>query len=118
MANQLQRTERWVRRILRVGVWLSSSLMTISLILLTILEPQQGAIVSPALDEIFNALTHPTARTAVSLAYSGIFVLMLTPFFRVAASLVAFWSEGDWRYVGISGLVLIFLIGQLLYLLM
>jgi uncharacterized membrane protein len=127
MVHQLQRAEKWIRTILQVGVWLSSAFMVAGLLLVMLLpqaamEPQRQTLDDLAGEltskHIVTDLMHPDQHTAMVILYTGIVLLMLTPFFRVGAAMLGFWSENDWRYASISGLVFILLIGQLIYSLM
>jgi uncharacterized membrane protein len=53
-----------------------------------------------------------TQGDPVALVALGLLVLLATPFLRVAVSIVAFALERDWRYVGITALVLAILLAS------
>ncbi|MBI3787893.1 MAG: DUF1634 domain-containing protein, partial [Ignavibacteriales bacterium] len=50
-----------------------------------------------------------------TLLYAGLVVLMLTPFVRVLAAAIAFGTEKDWKFVGVSLVVLCMLVGELVF---
>lgn len=109
------RSEVWIARILQSGIILSAALMLAGLFLLA---AQSGVIVLPAenpsLGNLFHSLftTPDSSKTASTFMYAGIVVLIFTPFLRVAATLVVFLYERDWKYVAVAAFVLFMLIGE------
>ena len=74
-----------------------------------------GATGAPAPTTDFSALIDNLLELRpIALAQAGLLVLLLTPVVRVAASVLAFWLEGDRLYVGITAVVLAILLGSLL----
>lgn len=119
-STTLERSERWVGMTLRVGVWVSSLMMLSGLIMAFVTTTVSLPERNPTLSELASFLTsneilHASGRSSLALMYTGLVLLMLTPFFRVIATALAFASTKDRRYVAISILVLIMLIGQLIY---
>ncbi len=57
---------------------------------------------------LFTGLIHADSRAIIFL---GLLLLIATPVARVAFSVVGFWKERDWLYVGVTLIVL----GVLLY---
>ncbi len=119
-STTLERSERWAGMTLRVGVWVSSLMMLSGLIMAFITGTVSVPAKNPTLSELVSflmsdELLHVSARSSLALMFTGLVLLMLTPFFRVIATTLAFASTKDRRYVAISILVLIMLIGQLIY---
>jgi len=113
--------ERWITRILRSGLVISASFMIIGLLLLTI---QSGPLTLPAenpslgdlLGAFVNASTpHGQLSEALIFMYAGLVLLMFTPFLRVAATVVLFLLERDWKYTAIAMIVLLMLIGEVVF---
>ncbi len=61
--------------------------------------------------EIWQGVIHLQAE---GLIFLGVIVLIFTPVLRVILSLVTFSLERDWLYVGITALVLLIIIGNML----
>ncbi len=110
-----------ISRALRVGVWTSSLLMGAGLFVASL---QTGVVQvpekNPSLMELLSgffskAMLLPQSSEAITLLYAGLVVLMLTPFVRVLAAAIAFGAEKDWKFVGISLVVLCMLIGELVF---
>jgi uncharacterized membrane protein len=111
-----QSYERWISKTLRIGVGLSTILMVGGLTIAALQDtPVAVPLVNPSLVELFARLvTGSFANTvAVTMMYTGLFLLMLTPFMRVAATTISFSLLRDWRFVSVSLLVLVMLVGQL-----
>lgn len=82
----------------------------------TVQVPEQN----PLLTEIFSGLFSktmlvPGEAETVRLLYAGLVVLMFTPFVRVIAAAIAFGAEKDWKFVGVSLVVLCMLVGELVF---
>jgi uncharacterized membrane protein len=106
--------DRWTSRVLRGGVWLSVSFIAIGLVA-ALFNPASGrAEENPSFAEIARSLVSGHLNGEM-LMFAGLVTLMLTPILRVATALVAFWAERDLRFVFTSGVVLLFLVGELIY---
>lgn len=116
-----QSYQRLMGRILRVGVALSSFLMALGLLIGALhTTPIPVPDRNPTLGELFSQilsgqLTSMTGSSAITLMFTGLVVLMLTPFIRVATTLVIFWKEHDRRFTSIALVVLLMLMGQVVY---
>lgn len=112
-------TDHWVSFTLRAGVWLSSGLMAVGLILASIfsgstLNSSHSFTVPNLLAEFFSKRIISTdGAQAPVLLYAGLVVLMITPFFRVLATAIAFGAQRDWRFVGVALIVLTLLVLEL-----
>lgn len=114
-------SDRLISRALRIGVWTSSLLMGAGLLVASL---QSGAVQvpekNPSLMEILSSLFSKAmlladGSEAITLLYAGLVVLMFTPFVRVLAAAIAFSAEKDWKFVGVSLVVLCMLIGELVF---
>jgi uncharacterized membrane protein len=106
--------ERWTSRVLRGGVWLSASLIAIGLFLTLFNSASGGIGENPTFAEIAHSLISGQLDGEM-LMFAGLVTLMLTPIVRVATALAGFWVERDFRFVFTSGVVLLFLVGELIY---
>jgi len=52
--------------------------------------------------------------SAVGLVSLGVVILMFTPYFRIAAAVVYYSVERDWKYVGITSIVFVLITVALL----
>jgi uncharacterized membrane protein len=107
--------ERWTGRVLRIGVWISASLMIAGLLIgaffpSTIVafssNPTLGSLVIRMLTGSFDPVT---------LMFAGLVFLMFTPILRVITAVVGFGVERDWRFVFVSSVVLLLLVGEIVY---
>jgi uncharacterized membrane protein len=107
--------ERWTSRILRLGVWVSASLMIAGL-LLAALYPSSiiELSINPSLVDLAQHVVS-TAFDPVTLMFSGLVMLMFTPILRVITAIFGFAVERDWRFVLVSLIVLILLVGEVTY---
>ena len=80
------RLERIIRRVLRVGVTVSSVLLAIGLV---------------------SSSIAPGSPTSALLLTVGLMILMGTPVARVAASVIEYAVERDWLFVALTGIVLL-----------
>ncbi len=107
--------EHWTSRVLRIGVWVSASLMIAGLLIAAI-SPSSivSLLTNPPLDilvgRIFSASFDP-----MTLMFAGLVMLMFTPVFRVITAIFGFALERDWRYVVVSSIVLLLLAGEIAY---
>ena len=110
--------EKIVSRTLRYGVVLSALFMLAGIIAYALtsssipLPPDS----SPATlwhfflsQPLYVILTHP-----YFLMYTGILILLCTPIVRVLVAVTGFSVEKDWRFVWISGLVLLIIITSMI----
>lgn len=94
--------EKVVHWVLLVGLLVSVALMGIGIVLgLVRHEDLPSGVVAP--DQLWEALADGEAAAYLTL---GLLALIVTPFLRVAGSLVAFARERDGRYVLVSAAVL------------
>jgi len=100
---------RVVGKSLRVGVLVGAFLSLLGLVLWALrgFGSVDPAPASSLLDVFRSGLSGDVA----GIVYLGVAVLVATPVFRVAISTVHFGLEMDWKYVGITVLVL----GMLVY---
>lgn len=100
-----------IARILQVGVMVSAAILLLGVILLPLrpggLTQHRLQSFPTTLLQIWSGITtlHPQAFIAL-----GIILLIATPVLRVAASIVAFGLERDFRYVVITIVVLLILV--------
>ena len=107
--------EHWTGIILRLGVWVSASLMIIGLLLATLYP---SSIVMFSVNPTFATLAERMVSNSldpVVLMFTGLVILMLTPVLRVMAAFVGFALEHDWRFVLVSSLVFLLLAGEIFY---
>ena len=110
--EQLVSMELFIGKSLRIGVLLSGAVIAIGLILLLLKTPAgSSAGTAYGLLQIWHGLLlgQPDA-----IIYLGLLLLILTPIFRVAASVVLFFYQRDFVYVAITSYVLGVLILSLL----
>jgi uncharacterized membrane protein len=107
--------ERWTGRVLRIGVWVSASLMIAGLLIGAVYpstivafssNPTLGNLVMRMLSGSFDPVT---------LMFAGLVFLMFTPILRVITAIVGFGLERDWRFVFVSSVVLLLLVGEIVY---
>ena len=107
--------ERWTGRVLRIGVWVSASLMIAGLLIAAMYpstivvfssNPTLGNLVMRMLSGSFDPIT---------LMFAGLVFLMFTPILRVITAIVGFGVERDWRFVFVSSVVLLLLVGEIVY---
>jgi len=107
--------ELWTGRVLRIGVWISASLM-IGGLLFAALWPSSIIMVhsNPSLSDLFGHIVFG-AFDPVTLMFAGLVFLMCTPILRVITVMVGFAIERDWRFVIVSTIVFLMLLGEILY---
>ncbi len=94
--------ERMVSRVLAIGIAVSVALMAVGLVLSVVDREGMPSHVVPLADlPALLGRLDPAAYLSL-----GLFVLIATPFVRVAGSIVAFARERDLRYVVITAVVL------------
>lgn len=110
----MELVERWTSKMLRWGVWGSSTLMILGLVMAALLpSAYQAPTANPTLWGLFSHfLANPLGPS--TLMYLGLVCLMLTPIVRVFAALTGFAAERDWRFVAVSLVVFLMLIGEVI----
>jgi uncharacterized membrane protein len=113
--NAQHNAERWTSRVLRLGVWVSASLM-ISGLLLAALSPSSIVPLStnPSLG-VLAARMCSTTFEPITLMFTGLVMLMFTPVLRVITAVFGFAVERDWHFVVVSSIVLLMLAGEIIY---
>jgi uncharacterized membrane protein len=111
--------QRWLGRVLRVGVATAAILVLFGLVLFVV---QDHGHDRTSLDTALGRHTtvrplHPAdvldglgAGKPAAFIELGLLVLILTPIVRVAMTLVLFERQRDWTFVALSGVVLAILI--------
>ncbi len=107
--------ERWTGRSLKTGVWLSGSFMVAGLAVYAIRSfampvPRRN----PTIAELVSDIVHDPLNP-FTLMYTGLVLLMLTPFLRVLTAAFGFAAEKDRRYTLVSLTVLALPICEFLY---
>jgi uncharacterized protein len=101
-AHVMDPVEKVVHWVLLIGLLVSVTLMVLGIVLgLAQGDGLPSGVTAPA--DLWNGLTQGDAGAYLTL---GLLVLIVTPFLRVAGTLVAFARERDLRYVVISAAVL------------
>jgi uncharacterized membrane protein len=108
-------TERWTSRVLRIGVWISASLMTAGLLIgeifpSTIVEYSGN----PTLDNLVMRMLSGSFDP-VTMMFAGLVFLMFTPILRVITAVIGFCAEHDWQFVIVSAVVLLLLVSEIIY---
>jgi uncharacterized membrane protein len=91
--EELERLERVVGRVLRIGSLTSASILAIGLLL---------------------ALVVPSFAPAGTIVRVGLFVLLLTPVARVVASVVEYVRDRDWVFASLAFIVLVIVLASML----
>jgi len=113
--NTKYNAERWTSRVLRLGVWISASLMIMGLLIAaiypsTIVAFSSNPTLSNLIMRMFSGSFDP-----ITLMFAGLVFLMCTPILRVAVAIIGFAMEHDWRFVFISSIVLLLLVSEIVY---
>jgi len=107
--------ERWTSRVLRLGVWVSASLMAAGLFLAAIFPSSVVSMATnPSLGDLLSRVFSGTFDP-VTLMFSGLVFLMFTPILRVITAIFGFAMERDWRFVVVSLTVFLMLAGEIVY---
>jgi len=101
--NLMERLLHWM---LLIGITISTFLLLSGLIL-AVFTGQPIPSEVPAFDQIIPELL---AYRPIGFLTVGILVLIATPILRVFGSVLAFVYERDWRYAGITFIVLLIVI--------
>jgi uncharacterized membrane protein len=107
--------ERWIGRVLRLGVWSSAGLMVAGLLLAwfsagSIQPPAENPSPGEVLRNLLAGSLDP-----VTLIFAGLLLLMLTPFVRVLTAAVGFAAEKDKPFVAVALVVFTMLLGELVF---
>jgi uncharacterized membrane protein len=107
--------ERWTGRVLRIGVWVSASLMIAGLLIAAldssaIITSSSNPTLSTLVMQMFSGSFDP-----LTLMFAGLVFLMFTPILRVITAIYGFSREQDWRFVVVSSVVFILLAGEIMY---
>ncbi|MBM4161350.1 MAG: DUF1634 domain-containing protein [Ignavibacteria bacterium] len=107
--------ERWISMALRIGVWSSAALMIAGLLAVWVsgsasLPPSENLSPRALLRMLFSS-----SVDGVTLIFSGLVVLMLTPFLRVLTAAIGFLAERDLKFAFVSLAVLSMLLGELFF---
>lgn len=107
--------ERWVGRVLRLGVWSSAGFMVAGLFAAWL---SAGSLrlpdENPPPGEVFRNLLGGSIDP-ITLMFAGLLLLMLTPFLRVLTAAVGFAAENDRRFVLVALAVFVMLMGELFF---
>lgn len=108
-ANKNEKTEIIISKALRFGVSLSAATIVIGLFLLfaTGNSGYPGSTYPTSLAQIATGLL---LLRPYAVIMTGLFILILTPVFRVGISIVIFLMEKDYLYTIITSIVFIILI--------
>jgi uncharacterized membrane protein len=113
--NMQNRVECWTSRVLRFGLWISTSLMIAGLLIAasypsTIIIFSKNPTLCDLLMRILSGSFDP-----ITMLFAGLVFLMFTPILRVITAIVGFAIEQDWRFVVVSSVVLLLLIDEIVY---
>lgn len=109
------KTEKWSGHVLRVGLWVSGGLMIAGLIIASLFPSNVNVITeNPSLGKLFYEMFSDSLNPVV-LMFAGLVLLMFTPILRVVTAIVGFAVERDWKFVFVSLIVFILLIGEIIY---
>jgi uncharacterized membrane protein len=113
--NTKHDVELWTSRVLRLGVWISASLMIFGLFIAFIFPSSiVPLLTNPSLGNLAGRL-FSSPLDPVSLMFTGLVILMFTPILRVVTAVFGFAMERDWRFVAVSSAILLMLAGEILY---
>lgn len=107
--KEIEDTEIFISKALRVGVALSGAVIGAGLLLLLITRNSgyQGDTFPTSLIQIFKGLI---LLKPYAVILTGLLLLILTPVFRVGISILTFIKEKDYLYTAITSLVFIILL--------
>jgi len=98
-----------VHQILVIGLVISAVLMLVGLAIDLVLHRVLPTTVVPPVEALQRAVSlRPSGFLSL-----GLLTLILTPLLRVVGSLVVFVWERDWRYAGVTALVLVVMLASL-----
>ena len=104
----IEDVELAVSKLLRIGVLISGTIIAIGLFLF--LVTGNSGYPGHSFPTNFNDILHGLfALKSYAIILTGLFLLILTPIFRVFVSIFVFWKEKDKLYVIITMIVFIIL---------
>ena len=115
----VRQAELIISNVLRGGVLISAAIITIGVVMFyvhyfTTSAAASSANIFPAtLGQVGSGLSHGSPIAIIML---GLLILLATPIFRVAVSIIAFALEHDQQYVIITLIVLTVLLGSFFFL--
>lgn len=98
-----------VSKLLRIGVVLSALVIIMGMLKLSI-TGDSGYVDNIYPTTITGVIEGLLALKSYAIIQTGLLLLILTPVFRVAVSILVFLKEKDYLYVGITSLVFVILI--------
>jgi uncharacterized membrane protein len=107
--------EHWTGRVLRLGVWISATLMITGLLIAAIYP---STIITYSSNPTLNNLAMRMISGSfdpVTLMFDGLVFLMFTPILRVITVIFGFGVQCNWRFVFVSSIVLLLLTGEIVY---
>ena len=107
--NKIETTEILLSKTLKFGVIVSATVIGIGLIMLLV-TGNSGYPVNKFPTSIAQIVTGLVSLKPYAVIMAGILLLILTPVYRVAASIITFMHEKDFRYVIITSIVIIILL--------
>jgi uncharacterized membrane protein len=110
--NSILDLELIISSILRIGVYLSAAVIFVGLVVI-FMTGQTGYPLGIFPTSVGSVFTGLIAFKAAAIISFGLFLLIATPIFRVASSLVVFLIEKDYLYTIITLIVLTILLSSL-----
>ncbi len=107
--------DHWASLVLRIGVWTSATLMAAALVLAAVHGFRIDLPAHPLTLPVLLQRLLSSSLDPVTLGFTGLVVLMLTPILRVIAAIVGFTVERDRTFVFVSLTVFIFLLAEVTY---
>lgn len=108
--SETAQLEVLMAKILRFGILLSVFLMLLGLGLYLIQNKTFEEIKSLTTFHVMDYVLGHSLFDGVTLMLFGVFVLILTPIFRVISTFLAFIHQKDRLYIGFTGLVIVIII--------
>lgn len=107
--SNIEDAEIIISKLLQVGVLLSAAVMLVGF-LMFILTGSSGYKNNAFPSSLFMVLQGLVAIKPDAIILTGLFILILTPVFRVGVSILIFLKEKDFLYVAITAFVFLILI--------
>ncbi len=101
---------RYISSILKLGTYLSGSILIFGFILL-IFSPSKTSATLFSFSELSSELFKLNPYAFINL---GVLILIFTPVSRVIVAIISFFLEKDKKYIWISSGVLLILIGSMI----
>lgn len=112
VTNEVEKVELIISKSLRVGVVISAIFIIIGLAILLI-TGKSGYTANYFPTTLYGIFKGLLALKSYAVILTGLLILILTPVFRVAISILVFLKEKDYLYVKITTFVLIVLLFSL-----